>query len=315
MSSTALQPELFPTWGLVFATGVALFTGASLASFVNVLIYRVPLDMSVVSPPSACPSCARQIRWYENIPVLSYLALRGRCRGCACPISLRYPLLEAIGGLWGLVLGAQWVWPTLSVPGLWVEDVSILYPLIGSWLLSLVFVSALIAVAFIDLEHTFIPDEITLPVTVIGVWGSFTLATWLPQRHEPLSALFGALIGWLVIVSIRWGAYFYYRREAMGLGDAKLLMMIGAYLGWRSLPLVLLGASVQGVLAALCALAYSHITGQDNELTMTTAQLDERFGELHSSEDEQLAIPFGPFLALAALELIALGESAYAWLL
>jgi len=309
LSSTALT---LPPWGLLFAVSIASLSGASLASFVNVLIYRVPLDMPVDRPPSACPRCAHQIRWFENIPVLSYLALLGRCHACHQPISPRYLLIELMGGLWGLVLGARWVWPTLSQPALWAHDVSALYPLIGAWLFELVFVSALIAVAFIDLEHTFIPDEITLPATLFGVWGTFTLATWLPH-YEPLSSLFGACLGWGLIVSIRSLAYLYYQREAMGLGDAKLLMMIGAFLGARSLPLILLGASVQGVIAALIALTYSRLTGRQNELTMTTSELDERFGEVNTGGGDELAIPFGPFLALSALELLVLDQVAYEW--
>ena len=312
METVASAALTLPSWGLLFAVSIASLSGASLASFVNVLIYRIPLDMSVDRPPSACPRCAHQIRWYENIPVFSYLALLGHCRSCRHPISPRYPLIELMGGLWGLVLGARWVWTTLSQPGLWAHDVTVLYPLIGSWLFELVFVSALIAVAFIDLEHTFIPDEITLPTTLFGVWGTFTLATWLPQ-YEPVSVIFGASLGWGLIVSIRALAFLYYRREAMGLGDAKLLMMIGAFLGVRSLPVILLGASVQGVLAALLALAYSQLTGERNELTMTTSELDERFGEVSLGEGDQLAIPFGPFLALSALELLVLGPAVYDW--
>jgi len=305
-----------PAWGAAFFIAVAALSGASLASFANVVIYRVPLDMSISWPPSACPSCGHRIRWFENIPILSFLALRGRCASCSMRISPRYPLVELMGAAWGLVLGARWLWPTLKRPELWAEEPSALYPLIGAWALSLIFVTALIAVAYIDLEYTFIPDEITLPVSLLGVWGSFTLATWLPS-FQPLDALFGALTGWLLIVVIREAAYLYYRREAMGLGDAKLLMMIGAFLGWQALPLILLAASLQGVAAALLALLYSRVTGERNELTMTARELDERFGEGSDEQplegDELLAIPFGPFLALSAFELLAIGPKLFSW--
>lgn len=308
----SLDMMVLPSWGVIFLGLIAFFTGASLASFVNVLIYRVPLDMSVTYPPSACPHCRHSIRWFENIPIVSFLLLRGRCRACRSIISIRYPIIELMGGVWGLMLAMRWVWPTIQQVHLWIEDVSVLYPLLGAWGLDLLFISALIAIAFIDLEYTFIPDEITLPATLIGIWGSFTLATWLPQ-YEPIDHLLGAGIGWLVIILIRALAYLYYQREAMGLGDAKLLMLIGAYLGWRALPMVLLLGSVQGVMAAIVALTYTYMTGDQNQLTMTTSELDERFGEESLDEGNQLAIPFGPFLVLATLEIIVLGDDLLEW--
>ena len=297
-----------PSWALPFFAGVALLSGGSLASFTNVLIYRLPLDMSVVSPPSACPHCGHQIRWYQNIPLLSYLILRGRCGACATSISPRYFLVELMGAAWGLMLGARWVWPLLSEPSRWAHSPEQLYASVGLWLWQLCFVCALIAVTLIDLEHTFIPDELSLPTTLIGVWGSFTLATWLPQHLSPLSALFGALGGYLLIWGVRGLGFVMYRREAMGLGDAKLLAMIGAFLGLESLPMILLFASLQGILAALIALAYTRLTGRSNQLTMTTRELDERFGDETLDEGAQLAIPFGPFLALSAFEWLSVGE-------
>jgi prepilin signal peptidase PulO-like enzyme (type II secretory pathway) len=183
---------------------------------------------------------------------------------------------------------------------------------VGAWLWQLCFVCALIAVTLIDLEHTFIPDDLSLPSTLLGVWGAFTLATWLPSV-SPLSLLFGGFFGYVLIVGVRGLGFVLYGREAMGLGDAKLLAMIGAFLGWQSLPTVLLLASLQGLIAAAIALTYSRITGRANQLTMTTRELDERFGEETAGKfgDEfkdtgaQLAIPFGPFLALGALEWLA----------
>lgn len=302
------QGASLPAWALFFFSAVALLSGASLASFTNVLIHRLPLDMSVVSPPSACPRCGRGIKWYENVPVLSYLALRGRCRGCGVGISPRYLFVELMGASWGLMLGARWVWPHLSDPSGWASEPSLLYASVGAWLWQLCFVCALIAVTLIDLEHTFIPDELSLPTTLLGVWGGFTLATWLPNI-SPLSLLFGGLFGYVLIVGVRGLGFVLYGREAMGLGDAKLLAMIGAFLGWQSLPTVLLLASLQGLIAAAIALTYSRITGEANQLTMTTRELDERFGE-ETGDDlrdkgAQLAIPFGPFLALGALEWLA----------
>lgn len=308
LAGEGLAPDALPPVSPLLAALFAGVWGASLASFANVLIHRVPLSMSVVSPPSSCPSCARPIRWHENVPLLSYLALRGRCAGCRAPISPRYALVELGGALWGVALGARWVWPVLSDPALWAPEPWRLWVAAGAWAWQLSFAVALIAITFIDLEHLFIPDEVSLPALLIGVWGAFTLAEWEPAI-SPLGSLAGAALGYALVVTLRVIGELLYGREAMGLGDAKLLALIGAFLGWEALPLVLLLGALQGLLAAGGALLYTRLTGRANSLTIPEEELDAYFGEEPPPDARgRLAIPFGPFLCLAAFELLAAGD-------
>ncbi|MBM4290464.1 MAG: hypothetical protein FJ138_02675 [Deltaproteobacteria bacterium] len=297
-------PPLSPALAALFAA----VWGASLASFGNVLIHRLPLGMSVVAPRSSCPRCGRLIPWRENLPILSYLALRGRCAGCRAPISPRYALVELAGAAWGVALGARWVWPVLSEPALWAPEPWRLWAAAGVWAWQMSFAVALIAVTFIDLEHLFIPDELSLPALLIGVWGAFTLAEWEPAL-SPLGSLAGAALGYALVVTLRVIGELLYGREAMGLGDAKLLAVIGAFLGWEALPFVLLLGALQGLLAAGAALLYTRLTGRPNALTLPEEELDAYFGE-ESPEGARgrVALPFGPFLCLAAFEVLAVGE-------
>ena len=280
--------------------------GASLGSFTNVVIYRLPLDMSVVHPASSCPTCKRAIRWYENVPILSYLILRGRCAGCGSSISVQYPLIELALGVWSVALGARYLWPLWSQPDLWVYDPSLLITSALTWLWFTLFACALVAITLIDLRYTFVPDEISINGIWLALIGGFFL-----QRPEPLDHFFGALVGYSAIISIRAIGYAIYRREAMGLGDAKLLALIGGFLGWTALPLLLFAAAVQGLVAAAIALSYSRVTGRSNVLTLTSTELDERFGEegMYAQQRIMLVMPFGPFLCIAAFEVLMLGEA------
>jgi leader peptidase (prepilin peptidase)/N-methyltransferase len=203
----------------------AALLGLIIGSFLNVCIYRLPLDQSIVWPASRCTSCGRELSWYENIPVLSYVALRGRCRTCRARISLMYPVVEA-------VTAAMFV-ATLAVFGL-------------SWLLPirLLFGCAMIVLFVIDLQHQILPDEITLGGTVVGLAASVFLPPgW---REALIGAASGAGILWLLAWS--------YRRirgqEGLGFGDVKMLAMIGAFLGWKLMLFTLAAASVLGSLTA-----------------------------------------------------------------
>ena len=283
---------------------LVFFWGASLGSFTNVLIHRIPLDMSIVSPRSSCPSCHHMIRWYENIPVLSYLFLRGRCRGCNISISPRYLFIELGAGLWSLALAQRFIWPVLSRPELWIYDYPALYAVIAKWMWFTVFICALLAITFIDLRYTFIPDEISIPMIFIGCFGGFAIPS-----ADPLASFWGLLGGAGVILCVRWLGWLIFQREAMGLGDAKLLAVIGAFLGWRVLPHILFLSAFQGIIAALLASLYTRFTGKSNALTLTSAELDERFGEIgmYPESKSHLVIPFGPFLCLAAFEVLEVG--------
>ena len=290
----------------VFFGAFLFFWGSCWGSFLNVLIHRIPLDQSIVFPPSTCPSCQTRLKWYWNIPLISYLALRGRCGQCGVAISSRYFWVELIGGVWSLALGWILIWPEWSQPEVWVVHphelmMSVLYWL---WLQSGVY--ALVALTFIDLEHFFLPDEITFPMIAIGCWGGMAL----PQ-NDPLNHFWGMVAGWGLIVGLRGLGWLMYRREAMGMGDAKLLALIGAFLGWRMLPFILLASAVQALVAILGAQLYTRFTGRSNALTVSTEELDAYFGEedMYADAGSHIAIPFGPFLALAAFEVIVFGPT------
>ena len=202
-------------WGHPLMYSFSLFTfafGASLGSFTNVLIYRIPMDMSVVHPASACPSCGHKIRWFENLPILSYFALRGRCSQCGVSISSQYPVLEFIAGVWSVSLAYRELWPIFSQAELWVNDISVLLSATALWLWLLIFTCGLLAITIIDLRYTFVPDEISLNL----IWLSFC-SLFIPTQ-VPIDHFFGLIAGYGVILGIRILGYLMYRREAMGLG-------------------------------------------------------------------------------------------------
>ncbi len=196
-----------------------------IGSFLNVCIYRLPLDISIFSPSrSFCPHCRKQVKAYDNIPLLSFLLLGGKCRRCAGKISWRYPLVEALTGFVALAL----YWK---------------YGLSASFFSLFVLSAALIVITFIDLDHRIIPDVISIPGVVIG----FLLAIFLPMvsiRDSIIGLLAGG--GSLYLVAFLYEKLT--RREGMGGGDVKLLAMIGAWLGWKAIPFTLFFSSLSGTL-------------------------------------------------------------------
>lgn len=213
------------------------FMGLSFGSFLNVVIYRLPLEKSIVSPGSACPKCANPIKWHDNLPVFSYVFLRGKCRRCGAGISWRYPAIELLTGTLTVLLFLRL--------GINIQT-GIYYLLMLS----------MIAVAFIDAEHFIIPDEISLGGTVVGLGLSFIHggviqfnfdAPWKPMF--PLDALIGAAAGCGILGLLRCVHKKLTKIEGMGLGDVKLAAMIGAFIGWYGLPPVFLASSITGLLA------------------------------------------------------------------
>jgi leader peptidase (prepilin peptidase)/N-methyltransferase len=230
-----------------------LLFGALVGSFLNVVIVRLPEEgASVVFPASHCPDCKKHISWYDNIPVLSFLFLRGRCRQCGARISWRYPLVESAMALLSLALYLHF-------------GLSLLFPIY------FLFCAALIAVIFIDLQHQLIPDVISLPGIVLGFGLSFVnpFVTW---QEAGLGILFGG--GSFYLVALVY--YLLTKREGMGGGDIKLLAMIGAFLGWHSLPFVVFGSSLLGTVVGVGAM-------------------------IKQGKGGKTVIPYGPFLAIAAL--------------
>jgi leader peptidase (prepilin peptidase) / N-methyltransferase len=213
--------------GLIEVT--LLLFGLCVGSFLNVCIHRLPLKQSVVSPGSRCPSCGYELRWYDNIPVLSYVMLRARCRSCSAPISIQYPLIEVVTAI---VFLAHWYafGPT---------------PLFA---VRLVFGCALLVLFMIDLEHQILPDVITLPGIVIGV----AVSVFLPPG--PIESLIGLLLGGGLLWAIA-EAWFRLRKvDAMGFGDVKMLAMVGAWLGWKMVILTFVLSSMMGGLVGVVLL-------------------------------------------------------------
>lgn len=207
---------------LIIIPVFAFIFGMVVGSFLNVCICRMPKNESIVSPPSHCPGCSYQIRWYDNIPVLSYLFLRGKCRGCGTHISLQYPMVELLNGALTLFLFLRFG-PTPAFAVL------------------VLFCSALVVITFIDIEHQIIPDEISLSGIVIGFVLSFFL-----NGHTWLNSLLGILLGGGSLLLV---AYAYQRltgKDGMGGGDIKLLAMMGAFLGWKAVPFIIFASSLVG---------------------------------------------------------------------
>src|SRR5262245_19429840 len=219
--------ELLPP-GVAMAFAAAF--GAVAGSFLNVIIYRLPLGKSVVWPSSACPHCGRELSWYENIPVVSWLVLRARCRTCRARISARYPLVEALTA--AMFAAAWWDYG----PG----------PLLVS---RLVFGCALIALFAIDLEHHLLPNAITLPgIVAVFIFSFFAEPGWI-------ASLIGAVAGYGVLLAMFYFYLWWRKQEGLGMGDLKMLAMIGAFLGWKLMIAALLLASVSGSLVGLVMIA------------------------------------------------------------
>lgn len=240
--------------------------GALLGSFGNVVIYRMPREESVVKPRSYCYSCKTQIKWYDNIPIFSWFILRGKCRNCQAKFSFRYPLVEII---MAVLFALSYHYAGLS------------------WTLLeyLIFIFGLVVCTFIDLDHMILPDEFTLSGIVIGLIG----AALNPQR-EFLDALFGVLMGGGFLWGMAYVYYMFTKNEGMGGGDIKLLAWIGAIVGWKAIPFVIMTSAIVGSVIGL-------IAARKQKAGLKTV------------------IPFGPYLALGAVVYMFGGEAIALWYL
>jgi leader peptidase (prepilin peptidase)/N-methyltransferase len=211
---------------------VALVSGMVVGSFLNVCICRMPKDESIVLPPSHCQQCSYQIRWYDNIPLLSYLLLRGKCRGCSAHISLQYPLVELLNGILTLFLFQRFG----------------LTPVFAALFL---FCSSLLVITFIDIEHQIIPDEISLPGIAIGFLFSFFL-----KGHSWINSLLGILVGGGSLLLVAYCYQMLTGNEGMGGGDIKLLAMMGAFLGWKAVPFIIFTSSLIGSIVGVSMMLF-----------------------------------------------------------
>lgn len=295
----------------------AFLFGISVGSFLNVVIARVPEGLSVVKPRSRCPKCGHEIAWYDNLPLLSWLLLRGKCRGCKTSISIRYPTVELLVGLLALALARRYGfdWPTLSF---------------------FIFCTLLVAITYIDLDHWIIPHVLTWPGILIGIISSFGNPA-LGLRDASI----GALVGFFAFAGFAFFAGKIFNKDALGAGDWWLMAMIGAFLGWQSLLPVVLLASIQGSVIGILLI----VLGRSEKGEEEAYEEEEDEGEQPSAlsrfrlwlwpiefmrflkretvgegtEEEQIAedeawvpprhaVPFGPFLSLAALEELFVGD-------
>jgi leader peptidase (prepilin peptidase)/N-methyltransferase len=271
-----------PAAFIMVAVGVF---GALIGSFLNVVIHRVPREESIAFPASHCPSCAAAIRPYDNIPVVSWAVLRGRCRSCRAPISARYPAVELLTAvLFALTYRFHSGGLTLSLP------------------FDLAFVAAVLALIFIDAEHMILPNVITYPglgaalvarVVVPNLYGVASLGGEQTQLRPWLVSLGGALLGALVGGGFLWLVGWIWERwrgvEAMGLGDVKMMFMVGAFLGWPLTLLTIFVGVLSGSVAGVAVMMRS------------------------KERDMQMMLPFGIFLGVGSLVSLFFGTAIIDW--
>ncbi len=249
--------------------------GLAFGSFFNVVIYRLPKKESLLNPPSHCPSCETSIKWYDNIPIISFVLLKGKCRDCGVSISWRYPFVELLAGLIFLFSFIKFDFQ----------------PLLFS---SLFFLSILLVIAFIDLDTLLIPNRIIFPAIgfTISIWIVSYLANikFLPLvEGNVISALFGAFLGGAILLLVAWLSPFIFGREGMGGGDVKLAFFIGFYLGYY----------------VLVAFFLAFLLGSFFGLFLTVIKGWQPHRE----------VPFGPFLSLAAFLSLFVAEPIAQWYL
>src|ERR1051325_852707 len=284
---------LFPDLSLIPQPFFLIFIGilgAMIGSFLNVVIHRLPREESIVLPSSKCPSCGAGIAFYDNIPILSYLVLGGRCRGCKSPISARYPAVEALTA-------------ALFLATAWHDGLTLALPF------DLVFVTAVTALVFIDAEHMILPNAITYPGIVFAVVARLALPYLMGEPHFddlpmllngsmaglPLWAvsLIGAFIGALIGGGSLWLMGWTWEKlrgiEAMGLGDVKMMFMVGAYLGWRLTILNIFLGVLSGSVIGIAMMA--------------------RQGK----RNMQMLLPFGVFLGIGAVAALLIGSYIVEW--
>jgi len=238
--------------------------GAIAGSFLNVCIYRLPRHESIVFPASHCPHCGEPIKFYDNIPLVSYVILRGKCRNCKQNISGRYPIIETISGLLAIAIVIKY--------GLTLHS-----------LLLLLLVFSLIIVTFVDLDFQIIPDILSIPGIIAGIGASFFIPTisWIDSI---LGILAGGGFLFIIAVTYKWLT----NRDGMGGGDIKLLAMVGAWLGWKAVPFILLISSFIGALIGSISL-------------------------LLAKKSLRYKIPFGPFISIAAVIYLFFGPEIINW--
>jgi leader peptidase (prepilin peptidase)/N-methyltransferase len=261
--------EISPLFSNIFVVVFGLLVG----SFLNVVIARLPIRESLVTPPSHCPKCQNQIRWWDNIPVLSYLLLRGQCRQCKTKISIRYPLIELLTAFLFLAASIRFG----VTPLLFFRD--------------LPFLALLICITFIDLEHRLIPDSLSLGGLVLGLVTSFFTPGFGIQ-----TALIGAGVGFGFFYAVAWFYVWRTGQSGLGGGDIKLLAMLGSFIGVFGVLTTIL---VSSVLGSIMGLVWAWSQKSKNAVDPVTGSSDSLM---------KVSIPYGPFLVIGALYYYLLGD-------
>lgn len=258
---------------------VSFAFGACIASFLNVCIWRLPREESVVRPASHCPNCNAPIRWYQNIPVLSYIALGGKCANCRKPISMRYAVVELLGGALFAMAYLQWAMPAMlgSEPAMALKPVMSLSAVLASW----VVISGLILGSFIDLDHFYLPDRVTIGGMLLGVPASVLIPelqlerTWLDALCWSVA---GLAFGFFFLWGMGWLFSKLFKKDALGFGDVKLMGAVGAFFGPTAVLFALIVSSIVGSVVGIALI----VRGKAKLGGFT-------------------AVPYGPFIAVATL--------------
>lgn len=278
---------------IVFAC-FAFAMGACIASFMNVCIWRIPRNESVVSPPSHCPNCNAPIRWYQNIPILSWCCLRGKCANCHKPISVRYTIVELLGGILFLMAYFQW-----GIPFFFRGNVALygLQPLRSLWAVPVFWVvfAGLILGSFVDLAEQWIPDRVTIGGMILGVPLSF-LVPELQGEQMRLHALYWSLGGLFFGFGFLWLVGFVFskivKKDALGFGDVKLIGAVGAFFGPGAVLFTIIVSSFVGAVVGVVLM----LRGKAKLGGFT-------------------AVPYGPFLALGVIAWMFWGPGIVGWYL
>ncbi len=305
--------------GHVFWTVLAGVLGALFGSFLNVVVYRLPAGLSVVRPGSRCGACGTPIAPWNNIPVLSWALLRGKAACCRAPFSVRYPLVEAATAAIAVALWLRLANPAAGEPPQPPEA-------LAAWALGFTFACVLLCIALIDLDTLRIPDVLSLPLIPLGLLAAWTSGKLLHVTLE--QSLLGLLIGGGTLLVITYGYFALTGREGMGLGDYRLMAAVGAWLGWQSLLFLLMASALQGLVFAAIVKLFrleNLLPGLDDPDppgfrdpdAPQPAEPAAAPDEAQAASDDAppaaegapapegprpLAIPYGPFIALAALE-------------
>lgn len=291
----SVDPELLGILLAPWMRVVAFVWGALWGSFANVVIYRIPRDLSIVRPRSRCGNCEKTIAWYDNIPIISYLLLKGQCRHCKASFGVRYLVVELLSGVLCFALYMLTVVAPLMQGG-GTEGLI-------TWQLSFLFCMALLVITYTDLDLWIIPNEVVLPVGLLGLGVALYDSSFL--EVEPADAAIAAAMGYGLIL----GVHLLYKKlrgiEAIGLGDGKLLFMVGAFTGTPGLAWTIGAGALQGLLVSVPML----LLGK----TVANTDLQEVHGDDPELGEEDpdagvmgVRVPFGPFLALAAFEYVML---------